>query len=67
MKYIVTWDDLDDSLKKAARKKAISTYDENDAWDRSTDQTPENFKIYEKQCRTVSTSVLFSKRRISVN
>ena len=37
---------MDEDLQKSAREKAISAYDQNDAWGRSTDMAPDELKFY---------------------
>ncbi len=57
-KYIVKWEDLSIEEQQKARSKAIQAYDENDAWDRSTDKSDSEFKIYLSKCRSENRIVI---------
>ena len=49
-KYVVEWSDLTPEQQELARTKAIAAFDDNDAWDRSSDLNPSDFKNYKNDC-----------------
>ena len=57
-KYIVKWEDLSDEEHQKARSKAIQAYDENDAWDRSTDKSDSEFKMYLAKCKKENKTII---------
>ena len=45
-KYLLSWDDLSIEQQSEGRRKAILAYDENDAWDRTSDLSEKDFDAY---------------------
>ena len=69
--HVHTWSDLSDAQREKAVKKAIGAYDKYGAWDRTSDMSESEFKIYKRSKPNVeivvedTTTLGTAKREIS--